>query len=105
MSNATKLNPEPINAISGTGIVHTTLATIGGAMPITVKIALKINKTANPNTQGTNIKGFKTIGNPYIIGSAILNIEPAIDNFPKTLNLLTFEITNKTAIGKTLKRT
>ena len=69
-------------------------------MPITVKIALKINKTANPNTQGTNIKGFKTIGNPYIIGSAILNIEPAIDNFPKTLNLLTFEITNKTAIGK-----
>ena len=99
------LNPDPINAISGTGMVQTTLATIGGTSPNIDKAPLKMNKTANPRTQGTNINGFKTIGKPYIIGSAILNTDPAIDKRPKTLNLLTLDMISKTAIGKTLKRT
>ena len=103
--NAVTLNPDPINAIKGTGIVHTTLIAIGGINPIAVSIALKMNKAPNPITQGTNINGFNTIGKPYIIGSAILKIEPAIDNLPNTLNLFTLEIQHNTAIGNTLKRT
>ena len=85
MSMAENLNPVPINAPSGAGIVHTVIATIGGVSPITAKTALKIHSAVNPRTHGTNISGFSTIGRPYIIGSAILKIVPGSPTFPNSL--------------------
>src|SRR5699024_7282092 len=56
-------------------------------------------------TQGTNNIGFNTIGNPYMIGSAILKMDGASANLPSVLYLLTPDIIMSIMSGNGLTRT